>query len=157
MADLMYLTQEGFEKLKKELEQLITVKRKEIAQKIKAAKDFGDLSENAEYSEAKSEQSYIEGRISELEHLLKNATIVNGEKAGKKCEIVDVGCTVYVELEKAEYKYKIVGSAEADAEAGYVSNESPIGNALMGKKVGEEVEVEAPAGSIRYRIKRIVW
>lgn len=153
MAEAIYLTEEGFEKLKAELLGLTTTKRKEIAQKIKTAKEFGDLSENAEYTEAKEEQSFVEGRIAELEHILKNAKVVSN--TGEKADTVDVGCTVQVHLEGNSYKYRIVGSAEADPEKGHISHESPIGKALIGKKVGDEVEVDVPAGKIKYIIKKI--
>lgn len=154
MAEQIYLTEQGFDRLKIELENLVTKKRKQIAQKIKTAKEFGDLSENAEYTEAKEEQSFVEGRIAELEHILKNAKIVTS-RGSATCEVVDVGCTVHVHLEGAEYKYRIVGSAEADPEEGHISHESPIGSALLGKKVGDEIEVEVPAGKLKYVIKKI--
>jgi len=154
MSEPIYLTEEGYKKLKIELENLVTKKRKEIAQKIKTAKEYGDLSENAEYSEAKDEQAFVEGRIAELEHILKNAKVVTN-KGSQSCEVVDVGCTVYVHLEGTDYQYKIVGSAEADPEQGHISHESPIGKALLGKRIGDEVEVEIPAGKIRYKIKKI--
>lgn len=154
MTQDMYLTQDGFDKLKIELEGLVGSKRKEVSQKIKQAKEFGDLSENAEYAEAKEEQAFIEGRIQELEHLLKQATVVT-DKGEKSCEVVDVGCTVHVELESGDMKLRIVGSAEADPEAGHISHESPIGKALLGKKKGDEIEVEVPAGIMRYKIKDI--
>ena len=154
MDQKMYLTKDGFERLKTELEALVNVKRKEISKKIKRAKEFGDLSENAEYAEAKEEQSFIEGRIQELEHVLKNSEVLT--KSGKRsCNIVDVGCTVHVTLESGDMKLRIVGSAEADPENGFISFESPIGKALMGRKAGEEVDVEVPAGTIKYKIKHI--
>ena len=154
MDQKMYLTKDGFERLKTELETLVNVKRKEISQKIKRAKEFGDLSENAEYAEAKEEQSFTEGRIQELEHVLKNSEVIT-KSGNKSCSIVDVGCTVHVTLESGDMKLRIVGSAEADPENGLISFESPIGKALMGRKAGEEVEVEVPAGTIKYKIKHI--
>lgn len=155
MEKEMYLTEEGFAKLKLELEGLVNVKRKEISGKIRRAKEFGDLSENAEYSEAKDEQSFVEGRIQELEHLLKNAKVITN-KGAKSCEVVEIGCTVKVKLEAGDMKLRIVGSAEADPEAGHISHESPIGKALLGKKKGEEVEIDIPAGTIKYKIMDIM-
>jgi transcription elongation factor GreA len=153
MDKVIYLTQIGHEKLQKEYEELTTTGRREVADMIKTAKEFGDLSENSEYADAKDRQAFIEGRIAELEHILKNATII--ENAGLSCDSVNVGCTVNVELEDGEMEYKIVGSYEADPEKGYISNESPIGQALLGKKVGEEIEVTVPAGTMTYKVKGI--
>lgn len=155
MTQDMFLTQEGQEKLKAELDKLINVKRKEISQKIKSAKEFGDLSENAEYSEAKEEQSFIEGRIQELDHVLKNSTIISAG-GNRTCDTVGVGCTVAVQLESGDMNLRIVGSAEADPEKGHISHESPIGKALMGRKKGDEVDIEVPAGTIKYKIKNIL-
>lgn len=153
MEKVIYLTKAGHEKLQKEYEDLTTSGRREVADMIKTAKEFGDLSENSEYADAKDRQAFIEGRIAELEHILKNATII--EDANLSCDLVNVGCTVNVELEEGEMEYKIVGSYEADPEKGYISNESPIGQALLGKKVGEEVEITVPAGTITYKVKGI--
>jgi transcription elongation factor GreA len=149
----MYLTKEGYENLKQELGRLLSEERKEIAERIRAAKELGDLSENSEYSDAKDHQSFVEGRIIELEHLLKNSEIIDDEHVS--CDLVNVGCTVHLEAEDVNLKYRIVGSAEADPAKGYISNESPIGKALLGKKNGEEVEVSVPAGLMKYRIKKI--
>lgn len=149
----MYLTKEGYQNLKEELEKLLNVERKEIAERIKAAKELGDLSENSEYSDAKEQQSFVEGRIIEVEHLLKNSEIIDDKHID--CQSVNVGCTVHLEAEERDLKYRIVGSAEADPQKGYISNESPIGKALLGKKSGEEVEVSVPAGVMKYRIKKI--
>jgi transcription elongation factor GreA len=153
MERTIYLTQEGYDRLKKEYEELTTKGRREVADMIKTAKEFGDLSENSEYADAKDRQAFIEGRISELEHIIKNAVII--EDAHLSCDAVNVGCTVDVELEEGEMKFRIVGSYEADPEKGWISNESPIGQALMGKKAGDEVEVTVPAGTIRYKVKNI--
>jgi transcription elongation factor GreA len=152
-AKKIYLTKEGFEKLNKEYEELTTTGRKEVADLIKQAKEYGDLSENSEYADAKDKQAFIEGRISELEHILKNTAMI--DEKHDTCEQVGVGCTVHVELETGEMQYRIVGSYEADPEKGWVSNESPLGQALLGRKSGEEVEVNAPAGTIKYKIKKI--
>lgn len=153
MDKVVYLTTEGHEKLQKEYEELVNNGRREVAEMIKTAKEFGDLSENSEYADAKDRQAFIEGRIAELEHILKNATIIEDQHLN--CDMVNVGCTVGVELEDGEMEYKIVGSYEANPEKGFISNESPIGQALLGKKAGEEVEVTVPAGKITYKITTI--
>lgn len=149
----MYLTKEGHANLKKELEHLLNEERREIAERIKAAKELGDLSENSEYSDAKDQQSFVEGRIIEVEHLLKNSEIIDDNHLS--CDNINVGCTVHLEAEERELKYRIVGSAEADPQKGYISNESPIGKALLGKKTGDVVEVSVPAGIMKCKIKKI--
>lgn len=154
MDKKMYLTKEGNEKLKEELENLLNIERKKIAEKIKTAKEYGDLSENSEYSDAKEQQSFVEGRILELEHILKNSEIIDDKNLN--CDTVGIGCTVHLVAEKGDLKYRIVGSAEADPEKGYISNESPIGQALLGKKKGDEVEVMVPAGKMKYKIKKVM-
>jgi len=149
-----FLTPEGYRKLEEELEFLRNVKRKEIAEKIKIAIGYGDLSENSEYEEAKNEQAFIEGRILELEKMLRNARIIeNGGDFG----VIHVGSTVLVrDLEFNEVlEFTIVGSAEADPSERRISNESPVGRALLGKRPGEIIEVNAPAGVIRYEILEI--
>jgi transcription elongation factor GreA len=152
MAKTSYLTKEGRENLEKELQELKTNKRKEISAKIKEAKEYGDLSENSEYEEAKNQQAFVEGRIAEVEHILKNSVLINN-KGSKDC--INVGCSVTVEIEGELNEFIIVGSTEANPLEGRISNESPIGRALLSKKVGEEVEVEVPAGRITYKIKKI--
>jgi transcription elongation factor GreA len=149
----IYLTKSGLAKLQAEYEDLTTNGRKKIAEMIKSAKEYGDLSENSEYADAKDQQVFIEGRISELEHILKNAVII--DEAHADCSTVGVGCTVHVEVNEGEMEFKIVGSAEADPEKGWISNESPIGQALLGKKAGDLIEIDVPAGKIQYKIKRI--
>jgi transcription elongation factor GreA len=149
----VYLTKEGLEKLKKEYEDLTTSGRKNIASMIKQAKEYGDLSENSEYADAKDQQAFTEGRIAELEHILKNTVII--DDVHTNCEKVQIGCTVHVELESSEMQFKIVGSAEADPEKGWISNESPIGKALLGRGKGESIEIEVPAGTMKYIIKKI--
>lgn len=149
----MYLTKEGYENLTGELENLLNTERKAIAERIKTAKEYGDLSENSEYSDAKEQQSFVEGRIIELEHILKNAEII--DDSHQNCDAVNVGCTVHLEAEDKELKYRIVGSTEADPTKGYISNESPIGKALLGKKKGEVVEVSVPAGVTKYKIREV--
>lgn len=153
MDKKIYLTKEGYDNLKVELENLLNNERKVVAEKIKTAKEYGDLSENSEYSDAKDQQSFVEGRIIEVEHMLKNAEIIDDSHVS--CDTVNVGCTVHLEAAEKNLQYKIVGSAEADPTKGYISNESPIGKALLGKRKGEDVEVSVPAGLMKYRIKKI--
>lgn len=146
------LTLEGIEKLEKELEYLKTVKRREVAAKIKQALAFGDLSENAEYDEAKNEQAFIEGRIVTLENMLRNAKVIDEDDI--PTDKVTVGSTVIlhdVEMDEDE-EYVIVGSAEADPLKHKISNESPVGKALLGKRKGDTVEVAVPDGVIKYTI-----
>ena len=146
-----YVTSDGLEKLREELDDLVNVQRKKIAAALKEAKEFGDLSENASWDDAKERQAFIEGRIAEIENILKNAVAIEKGKG----DIVAVGSTVHVELEEDEQQFSIVGSTEADPELGKISNESPIGKALLGKKPGDEVEVQVPAGTITYKITKI--
>lgn len=149
------LTYEGLKKLEDELENLKVVRRKEVSQKIKEAREQGDLSENAEYDAAKDEQRDIEARIEELEKILKNAEVVVEEEAD--LDKVSIGCSVKIldcEFEE-ELEYKIVGSTEANSLKGKISNESPVGKALLGKKVGDTVTVETPAGEFSYKVLSI--
>lgn len=146
------ITAEGLEEIKNELEELKLVKRKEISEKIKAALAFGDISENAEYDEAKNEQANVEARIAKLEHIVKNAKII---KEAKQKGVVCVGSKVTIkDLEFDEVmEYTIVGSAEADPFKGKISNVSPLGKSLLGKKLGEVIEVASPIGDvIKYEI-----
>lgn len=149
------LTYEGLQKLESELHNLKVVKRKEVAQKIKEAREQGDLSENAEYDAAKDEQRDIEARIDEIEKILKNAEVVVEEEVdlGK----ISVGCRVKIlDMEyDEELDYKIVGSTEANSLKGKISNESPVGKALLGAKVGEVVTVETQAGDLNYKVLEI--
>ena len=149
------LTYEGLKKLEEELHELKTVRRKLIAEKIKEARGQGDLSENAEYDAAKEEQAETEARIVILEKMLRNAEVIDEEDLNK--EIVSVGSTVKVNDEdfNTEEIYTIVGSAEADPLNGRISNESPLGTALIGKIAGQIVEVEAPDGMIKFKILEI--
>jgi transcription elongation factor GreA len=151
----MVLTYEGVRKLEEELEYLKTVKRKEITQKIKTALSFGDLSENSEYDEAKNDQAFVEGRIALLENMLKSAKVIDEDDI--TTDTVSVGCTVKVkDLEfDDEIDYTIVGSAEADPSLLKISNESPVGRGLLGKKVGDTAEVNVPDGIIKYKIIEI--
>lgn len=146
------LTSEGLKKLEDELDDLIVVKRKEVAQKIKEAREQGDLSENAEYDAAKDEQRDIEARIEEIEKILKNAEIVDEEEVD--LETINIGCQVKIlDIEfDDELIYKIVGSTEANSLKGKISNESPVGKALLGKKVGELVSVETQVGVVQYKV-----
>ena len=149
------LTYTGLKSLESELENLKVVKRKEVAQKIKEAREQGDLSENAEYDAAKDEQRDIEARIEEIEKILKNADVVDEEEVD--LAKISVGCTVVlydVEFEE-EVEYKIVGSTEANSLAGKISNESPLGAALLGKGIGEEVSVETQVGTMEYKVLKI--
>ena len=144
------LTYEGLQKLESELHNLKVVKRKEVAQKIKEAREQGDLSENAEYDAAKDEQRDIEARIDEIEKILKNAEVVVEEEVD--LDKISVGCRVKIlDMEyDEELDYKIVGSTEANSLKGKISNESPVGKALLGAKVGEVVTVETQAGDLNY-------
>ncbi len=150
------LTVEGLKKLEEELEQYKTVKRREVAQRIKQAIEFGDISENSEYEDAKNEQAFIEGRILTLEKMLRNAKIIDDENIGT--EEVSLGSTVI--LKDMEYgddvEYTIVGSIEADPEKSRISNESPVGKAILGQRKGSVVEVNVPAGVLKYQIVDII-
>ncbi|MBI4143079.1 transcription elongation factor GreA [Candidatus Uhrbacteria bacterium] len=152
IGDHTYLTSEGLEKLQAELKQLKQVRRKEIADKIERAKELGDLSENAEYQEAKEEQGFIEGRIIELETIINSATIVTGQSGTKQ---VNIGNTVRVRQNGNERTFSIVGANEADPTAGKISNESPLGRSLLGRRVGEQVTVRVPKGDVEYTITEI--
>ncbi|HCJ52665.1 MAG: transcription elongation factor GreA [Candidatus Kerfeldbacteria bacterium RIFCSPLOWO2_01_FULL_48_11] len=150
-----YLTGEGFKKVIRELDELKNVKRKVIAERIQDAKELGDLSENAEYAEAKNEQSFTEGRIAELETIVKNAEIIDSSKL--TAVSVEVGNTVKLKAEEnISREFSIVGSNEADPNTGRISNESPLGQAMLGKRVGEEVVIFTPGGRISYTIESII-
>ena len=149
------LTYEGLKKLEDELQDLKVVRRKEVAQKIKEAREQGDLSENAEYDAAKDEQRDIEARIEELEKILKNAEVVDEEEVD--LDKINVGCRVKIlDMEfNEELEYKVVGSTEANSLTGKISNESPVGKAILGAKIGDVVTVETPAGDLQYKILEI--
>ena len=155
MAKKVLLTQEGLTKLQDELDNLKNVRRKENTAALKVAKSFGDLSENSEYDEAKNEQAEIEARIAEIENMLKNAEIIDDSDIAT--DVVSIGAKVSVkDLEDDDVsEYLIVGSTEADPMKGKISDESPLGNALLGHKVGEKVTVEAPMGKMEYEIVNI--
>jgi len=146
------LTYEGLRKLETELQDLKTVRRKEVAEKIKEARGQGDLSENAEYDAAKEEQAEIETRIVELEKILRNAQVIDEDEVG--VDEINIGCKVKIwDMELCqELDYAIVGSTEADPSEGKISNESPVGAALMGHKVGDVVEVEVPEGKLKFKV-----
>jgi transcription elongation factor GreA len=155
MAEKQYLvTAEGKEALEKEYEQLVTLGRQDAAEKLKVARSFGDLSENSEYDEAKNDQAILEARIADLEEMLKRAVVLDESELNK--ETVNIGATVVISFKKdgkkAERQFKIVGSNEANPREGKISDESAVGKALMGKKVGKSVEVETPAGVTKYKI-----
>ncbi|HVE80699.1 MAG TPA: transcription elongation factor GreA [Candidatus Dormibacteraeota bacterium] len=147
-----YLTKEGVEKLKEELHDLTHNQRQAVARELKEAKEYGDLSENASYDAAKDHQSFVEGRIAEIEHILKNAVIIETPKTNGA---VGIGSTVHIEVEGGVQKFTIVGTHEANPEEGKISNESPIGQALLGKKKGDEIAVEVPSGTMTYKVKHI--
>lgn len=149
------LTREGLKKLEDELEYLKTIKRKEVAERIKQAIEFGDISENSEYEDAKNEQAFIEGRIMALEKTLRNARLIEDDdihtdhvSLGSKVAIMDVKT-------KREQEFTIVASAESNPKERKISDESPVGRAILGKTIGSEVEVQAPGGKVIYRIIRI--
>lgn len=149
----VYITADGEKKLREELVNLRTVRRQEVAQRLHEAMEGGELIDNAEYEAAKNEQAFVEGRILELEHMLAVATLIEPtEKSG----VVTIGSTVTVKQDgKKREIYTIVGAAEANPKEGLISNESPLGQALLNHAVGDEVEVKAPAGVLRFRIVKI--
>jgi transcription elongation factor GreA len=147
-----YITKDGLDKLRAELDEMLAVRRPEIAQRIHDAKEHGDLSENAEYEDAKNEQAFVEGRIQTLEALIKNATIIDENHS---TDHVQIGSTVAVESPDGKETFTIVGSTEAKPAEGKISNESPVGRALLGKKKGEKVVVKVPAGDFTYKILSI--
>ncbi|HLH24698.1 MAG TPA: transcription elongation factor GreA [Chloroflexota bacterium] len=149
----VYLTPEGYERLDQELHDLRTVRRPAVAERIRKAKEFTDTVDNAEYDDAKQDQAFIEGRIQDLERMLATAQIIDEHPA---VDCVRLGSHVVVEDENGEtQEYLIVGSAEADPRHGRISNESPVGHALLGRTVGDEVTISAPGGSFTMRITRL--
>ena len=151
----LVLTKEGLDKLEEELDDLKSVHRREVNERIRQAKEFGDISENAEYEDAKQEQAFVEGRILKVEAMIRNARIIDSSDYAQ--DEVHLGATVKVKDAKsgAAHEFTIVGSAEADPVNGRLSNESPLGSALMGKKKGELVEVSTPRGVTNYKIDGI--
>lgn len=155
MAKVIKLTPDGLKKIQDELEMLKTQGRADIAEKIKVARGYGDLSENSEYDEAKNEQAKIEARIVEIEAMLKNVEIIEDIKGKAKCVVIGVKVKVLDEEYGDESEYRVVGSTEADPRNGKISDDSPVGRALLGKKVGDEVIVEAPGGEFKLKIVEI--
>lgn len=150
--DKFYLTKERLEELKKELDDLKKKKRVEVAERLKYSKEYGDLSENAEYVEAREEQSVVEARIFELEEMLKRVVIIKKSECADK---VEIGCTVAAKKGDQVVRYTIVGSYEAQPENGKISDESPLGRAFLHRKVGDSVTVNVPSGSVVYQITKI--
>ena len=149
------LTPEGLQRLEDELEHLKSVKRREVAERIKLAISYGDISENSEYEDAKNEQAFIEGRIMTLEKMLRNARIISSDEVDT--DMVSIGSTVRlrdIEFDE-EVEYTIVGSAEADPASNKISNESPVGRALIGKSAGSVVDVSVPAGTLQFEVLSI--
>ncbi len=155
MEEEIYLTQEGLDKLKEELERMKTVDRLEIAKMIGEAKSFGDLSENSEYDAAKLKESQLEAKILEYEAKIKMAKII--DKSSIDTSVVGVGCkvTVYDEDFEEEVEYKIMGATESDPASGMISNQSPVGKALLGAKVGDTVNVKTPGGTCTFKVLKI--
>jgi transcription elongation factor GreA len=147
----IYLTKAGLADLKKEHEELVKVKRPEVVTRVSDARNQGDLSENAEYVAAREELAFIDGRIDELEELLKQVSLIK-EDAGGKSTAVELGSEVTLTVDGNREVYRVVGEWEADPTEKKISHESPLGKALLGKKIGESIEVEAPAGKIQYTI-----
>ncbi|MBU4331563.1 transcription elongation factor GreA [Patescibacteria group bacterium] len=151
IEDQTYITKEKLKELKKELDYLKTTKRREIANRIREAKELGDLSENAEYADAKDEQGWTEGRILKIEDILRRAVLIESNHKNHSA-IINVGSKIKVKVSDSEKNFEITGSQEADPPNGKISNESPLGKAFLGKKAGDEVEVEVPKGVIKYKI-----
>ena len=152
MSDKEFLTPEGLKKLEAELEFLRTVRRTEVAQRLHEAMEEGEVTENPEYEDAKNEQAFVEGRIQTLEALIKNATIIDEKHS---TDHVQIGSTVSVESNDGKETFTIVGSTEASPREGRISNESPVGRALLGRKKGDKVVVRVPAGDFSYTIVTI--
>ena len=147
-----YLSKDGLEQIRQELEELVNVRRAEIAARIHEAKEHGDITENAEYEDAKNEQAFVEGRIQALSALVKNAVVIVENHSSTH---VQIGSTVTIQSKDGKESFMIVGSAEASPAEGRISNESPVGRALLGRKKGEEVTVSVPAGDSKYKILSI--
>ncbi|MBI2463128.1 MAG: transcription elongation factor GreA [Candidatus Spechtbacteria bacterium] len=149
-----YLTKEGLEQLRKELNELKTTKRAEIASRLKEAASFGDLSENAEYMEAKEDQAFLEGRIDELEEVLRNAQVVTKTTSG--VELIEIGCAIEVIADEQKRTFVLVGKEQADPITNKISSESPLGKAMLGRRIGETVDIFTPSGSKQYKITKIM-
>ncbi|MFA5413811.1 MAG: transcription elongation factor GreA [Patescibacteria group bacterium] len=148
----VYVSKEGLEKFKQELDDLVNVKRKEIIERIERAKELGDLSENAEYAAAKDEQAFTEGRILELQDMITRAEIINSSGS---VDLVNVGSKVKVKTDDTETEYEIVGVAEADPVSGKISNESPLGRSFLGRRIGDKIQIQIPKGMVTYTILEI--
>ncbi len=148
----IYLTKEGIDQLKKEYEELAKVKRPEVLERVTQARNLGDLSENAEYTAAREELAFIDGRIDELEELLKQVILIREDTTPSGKKLVKLGSTVILHRNGKKEEYTVVGEWEADPTRKKISHQSPLGHALIGKQIGEMVEVEAPAGKLRYTI-----
>lgn len=148
----MYVSREGLERFKQELDGLTNVKRKEIIERIERAKELGDLSENAEYAAAKDEQAFTEGRILELQDMITRAEIIN---SSGRVDLVNVGSKVKVKTDEVETEYEIVGVAEADPLTGKISNESPLGRSFLGRRIGDKIQIQIPKGMVTYTILEI--
>lgn len=153
MGNQIFLTKIGLEKLREDLKNLKTVRRREVAEQLQAAKEQGDLSENAEYVEAKEEQNRLEEKIAQLEIIVKNAQVIDNN--GKKTGVVYVGSIVTLKTGDSEIKYSIVGSREANPAQGKISNESPLGKLIIGKKQEDKVILQVPNGQITYKIIKV--
>jgi transcription elongation factor GreA len=147
-----YLSKDGLEQIRHELDELVNVRRAEIAARIHEAKEHGDITENAEYEDAKNEQAFVEGRIQALSALVKNAVVIEENHSSTH---VQIGSTVTIQSKDGKESFMIVGSAEASPAEGRISNESPVGRALLGRKKGEEITVSVPAGDSKYKILSI--
>ena len=152
----VYLTAEGLQKIKDELHYLVTTRRREVAQMIAEAKAEGDLSENAGYDEAKTAQGFLEGRVRELEYIINHAQLI---EENSHTNVIGIGRTVIIREVDTDFEetYTIVGSREADPANGRISNESPMGHALLGKKKGQKVNVKTPGGDVKFEILKIEW
>ncbi len=155
MDKKIYLTENGQKELKKEYNELVKVKRPQIVLRLSTARDMGDLSENAEYTAAREELAFIDGRIGELEDLLKRVTLIKEKPRGKKSKTVNLGSLVTVKIDGKKEPFTIVGEWESDPREKKISNESPLGKALLGKSEGAEIEIQAPAGKMTYKIVAI--
>ncbi|OGH16524.1 MAG: transcription elongation factor GreA [Candidatus Levybacteria bacterium RIFCSPHIGHO2_02_FULL_40_18] len=154
-AKSVYVTRDGLHELKTELEELNRVKRPEVLERVSQARSMGDLAENSEYTAAREELSLIDGRIEELSEIIKRASLIEGSHKGGKKAMVQLGSVVTLSVNGKKEEFNLVGEWEADPKAKKISHESPLGKALIGKSIGEKVEVEAPAGKVVYTVVSI--
>ena len=147
-----YLTEKGLEDLKKEHDELVKTKRPQVVSRLSTARDMGDLSENAEYTAARDELAFIDGRIDELEYLLKNVTVIKEKTLGNKSKFVNLGSKVTIKIDGKKEIFAIVGEWESNPRERKISNESPLGKALLGRSSGDTIEIQAPAGKMTYKI-----